>query len=527
LPALLVLLALLLQFGAALGWLAHTWTDPSYGSAGLLPLLLLLPYWRRLPPRRSLVSLPHLWGVCALCALDGAVLAGLDINVLRAAAGLFAIHLWLVAFRDYRGRWFSQAQLWIGLLTLPLVYWGNAVGGYHLQHLAARCAAAGLRATSGTPVTSDGTLLSVGAAGDLVTVAVDSSCSGLNLLYCGLLLGIVAASTARPRLGLARGSLFWIVLLSLLFAANVLRIMSLATAHLLTGNALGTATHEAIGLVAFVVVAALPALLLLRTLKARRAVDAEPGDAQAAALATERRAAKERHSWALCLTVCAIACGSAARPAEPRAMGAKAVVLRLPLQLESRPGRPLPLSQAERRLARSPRVHIERRAYGGTTQVALVTVSDGVKELHAPTTCLEADGFEIVSKRREAVPRHSGGGCVAAMRVRAPEAAADPGAHTSSKSSHSASGDIRHFYFAYITPNRQTGRPGPAECGYVRQTAAAIWHRLVGKNAAGATLQVMDTDPHRARRSMLSLLAALRAGPTSAEAEPPRDPERS
>lgn len=256
-----LLAALLAHHNQSLLWIANTWRDATYESWGFLALGALL--LRRVPPRRETASRPHLLGLAGVLLLEMAC-APLALNVLSALLGVVSLHLWAVAFRAYRGRWYAQAQLWLGLLSLPAVYWANIVAGYHLQHLVTRLAAAGL-SLYGLPVTSSGTVLQL----PTMTVAVDSTCSGLKLLYTGVLFGVIAGPrTATHLLGVGRALLFWAGLLGLIFAANVTRVMSLAAAHLHLGRPVGEVAHEALGLVAFAMACAL-ALLLSRALERR------------------------------------------------------------------------------------------------------------------------------------------------------------------------------------------------------------------------------------------------------------------
>ena len=251
-----LLLALAVQYHGAFVWIAGTWRDATYESWGFLALGALL--LRRPPPRRAAPSRAHLWGMAGITLADLAF-APLQLNVLSALLGVVSLHLWAVAFRAYPGRWFAQAQLWLGLLCLPAVYWANVLVGYHLQHLVTRVAAAGL-GLYGLAVSSSGTLLQLPS----MVIAVDTSCSGLKLLFTGVLFGVLAA----PSAGVWRGVLFWAGLLGMLFLANVMRVMSLAAGHLHLGHPVDQASHQGIGMVAFALACAL-ALLLARRLERR------------------------------------------------------------------------------------------------------------------------------------------------------------------------------------------------------------------------------------------------------------------
>lgn len=260
---LLALALLLLQFGRALLWIAGTWTDDTYQSFGFLVLVLLVARQRRLPPLRREPSRPHLFGVVALAALD-LLTARLGVNLLSALCAVLALHLWAVAYRAYRGRWFLQPQLLLGLLCLPAAFYLNVLCGHQLQQLVARIAGASL-SLYGLPTSGvDGTLIQVGGA----AIAVDAACSGVRLLVSGLVFGLLAQPAAAA--GLARRALFWVALGALLLSANVARVMSLTLANLQLGHAPSEAVHQATGLVAFVMACA-AALLLSRWLGQRRA----------------------------------------------------------------------------------------------------------------------------------------------------------------------------------------------------------------------------------------------------------------
>jgi exosortase len=259
---LFTLLALLVQFGGAFAWIARTWSEATYESWGFVALVVLVAVGRRgVPRRRPEPSTPHLAGVVGLALLD-LLLAPLSINVLSAGLGLVVVHLWLVTFRDYRGRWFLQPQLWLALLCLPVVHWANILFGYQLQHLVSRLAA-GCLGLYGLPVTAEGTVLRLPGA----VIAVDSSCSGLKLLYSGVLFGVVVG-LGRP-MSLRRRALFWLGLLALLLGANVMRVLSLAVGQLQLGRPVEGWAHQGVGLVAFAMVAVV-ALWLFRRLDRRR-----------------------------------------------------------------------------------------------------------------------------------------------------------------------------------------------------------------------------------------------------------------
>ena len=242
---LLALGAVVLQYHRALSWIAGTWGEQTYQSWGFLALALLVPVILKLPPRRATPSVRHLVAVLLLVVVN-LICAPLSFHMLGAILGVLSLHLTLVAFRRYRRCWLLLPQLWLALACLPAVFWANAMFGYHLQHLASRLAAAGL-ALYGVPVSASGTLLQLPSG----TVAVDATCSGLKLLYAGVLFGLVSTPAGC---GVRRKILYWICLLTLLLGANVVRIISLVVGQLHLGQPVGETMHHGIGLVAFALV---------------------------------------------------------------------------------------------------------------------------------------------------------------------------------------------------------------------------------------------------------------------------------
>jgi exosortase len=256
-PALLelgVLAILALHFHRALLWIGRSWSDSTYDSWGFLALIVVLPWiWRSLPERREHPSLPHLAGVLVLCLVD-LLLTPLAINIVSASCALLGLHLFAVAFRRYRGSWIVQPQLYLALLCLPLVHWGNLLVGHVLQRFATRAAAAGL-GLYGYNVAVDGTLLQI----DGVTFAVDSACSGLRVIFSA---GLFALLIAPREVSVLRRALFFTSVPCLALLANITRVMCLALLRIRSGEAAGELLHQGLGLVLFVLCCA--ALLGIR-----------------------------------------------------------------------------------------------------------------------------------------------------------------------------------------------------------------------------------------------------------------------
>ena len=161
----------------------------------------------------------------------------------------------------------------------------------------------------------------------------------------------------------------------------------------------------------------------------------------------------------------------------------------LPARLMGHRGVVRPLSASEQLLARSPRTHLVRRRYG-PTEVALVTTT-GIKEHHPPAVCLRASGLEVSRRAEERVDA----GCLVHLWVR-------PG---------DGSGPPAHFVYAYL-------HQGQVSCDYSGRVARAVIHRLWAGSASGdprwTTVQVLDADPHRARRAANCLIRRLQTQKT-------------
>jgi|GEM_PF-6562141 exosortase len=254
-------LALLcVQFFHALSWVAKTWTDSTYDSWGFIAFVVLVWRLRRLPARRTSPDTRYLFAVLLIQLCD-LFLMRLGVNFIGALFAVFAFQFWLLAFRQYRGRFYAQPELLLALLLLPVAFWVDVVLGYPLQRLVCVLAASSLK-LYGLPVEVAGTLLRLPET----TIAVDSVCSGTKFLMVGIVFGLFV----QPKGGLKRRLLFWLSLPPALVLANTLRVVSLSMAEIQFGYHLGHTLHQLVGIVAFALVCGfllgVPLLMQRRTL---------------------------------------------------------------------------------------------------------------------------------------------------------------------------------------------------------------------------------------------------------------------
>lgn len=477
-----ILTVLGLQFHRAFRWIGHTWQESTYESWGILPVLLLGAALFKLPPLRPAPRLRYL-AYALGCAFVDAITAPLELNVLSALLGVTALHLGLLAFRRFRGSWIAQRQLWLGMLCLPAVYWLNVTVGYQLQSLASTVAASMLRAY-GLMVDARGTMLQLPG----LTLAVDTACSGLKILFSGLLFGLVAAPALRP--SPVRTLLFWGLLLAQLLFANSVRVTCLAMATLFVGQAPGEGLHQVLGLVVFVLVCVI-CLFYLRLTAAwgqpARTMDSAvrtaastasivPGDESEKSLSIQSTPGLP--SRAICLVMILLGLCAGLRQVQGRGPDPRTRTVEsrpmLPARIGPVLGEAAPLGASEQLLARRPGVAVERRRFGST--LAVLLTSQGLKEHHPPQVCLKAGGFEVMEQQTE----HNPAGCVNHLTVR-------------------REGRPSHFFYTHLSASSHGALFAPGRCGFWPQALAAAWERLRGGEGTWSTVQVMDPDPDRAR----------------------------
>jgi exosortase/archaeosortase family protein len=149
-------------------------------------------------------------------------------------------------------------------LTLPVLPSLQFMLGYPMRVLSATLVVALLQA-HGLAVTRQGTFLLWRDK----TIQFDAPCSGVNMLWAGLLLTLMGCTLLR--LGATKVAIAVTLSVVLTIAANVLRATSLF--YLETGMVLGAPIwwHEGIGIAAFMLSAAIM-LRLLGRLRKREAI---------------------------------------------------------------------------------------------------------------------------------------------------------------------------------------------------------------------------------------------------------------
>jgi exosortase/archaeosortase family protein len=225
-------------------------SDEPLGPLALVPALLVL--WARRGEWRSQAR-PGLVLAAAALTLAGALATDAP-PLIRALLGVAALGLALAAFlprtRD------AAAPAVLLALSLPLVASLQFYAGYPLRRLAAEGASLLLRG-GGLPVLAEGAGLRWGER----LMLVDAPCSGVHMLWVGLVAAAAASALARAspgRLMLNLGLAAALVLLGNVIR-NALLFFKETGLVLLPGW-----THEAVGVVLFVLVLAPVARVSLR-----------------------------------------------------------------------------------------------------------------------------------------------------------------------------------------------------------------------------------------------------------------------
>lgn len=225
---------------------ARAWAAPEEAAAlGALALTLAALGLPRLARWRPDIAVPP-WPSAMLLALYAATYGALP-PILRCAIAAVAV-LFPLAVAAFRRP--PPLALWgLAVLALPVVPSLQFTLGYPMRALSAALTAMLLR-MQGLAVSSEATFLLWRGE----KVQFDAPCSGVNMLWAGLLLTLAAA--ALLRLKAARASLALAGAVMLTLAANVLRAASLfyVEAGLIAGAA--PWWHEGVGFAAFAMSAA-------------------------------------------------------------------------------------------------------------------------------------------------------------------------------------------------------------------------------------------------------------------------------
>ncbi len=361
--SLLCLGALLLAFGPLFPWLAGRLGDglEEPWAVALLPVLACLGR----PPRALDLRLTS--ACLALYAVGYPFLPQL------ARGGLAA--LTLAAFLSaWRGRKFEPGLAGLLVLSLPGLSTAQFYLGYPVRAFCARTAAV---------------LLGVHAQGaclrlDDRLIAVDAPCSGLKMLWVGMLLVFLLAALRRWEL---RTTLRWSALAAVsLLAANVLRIASLFLVELGRAPSLPW-MHEGVGLVLFATV-----VLALGYAAPGTNGTPSPGPWRG-----------ERVFLAALVFAVLVSCFP------PLQSGPKDIDFPgWPATFEGRRLTPEPVSEEERRFFREGRIG---RFRDGQRQILMRFVPDKTRKLHSSAECYRGLGYTI-----EPRPLEDGWGCFLATR---------------------------------------------------------------------------------------------------------------
>jgi exosortase/archaeosortase family protein len=206
-----------------------------------------------LPP----IPLPVIAGLLALYAVGHWVLPHIIRAAIAITATLFCLHL--ACFRQR-----PPIAFW-GLVSsaLPVLPSLQFTLGYPMRVVSAALAVASLQA-NGLAVERQGTFLLWRGE----TIQFDAPCSGVNMLWAGLLLTLMGCVVLR--LGARMVAIAVMLSIALALAANVLRASSLFYIEAGMVSAAPRWWHEGIGIAAFMLSAAIT-LWLLRRLRHREA----------------------------------------------------------------------------------------------------------------------------------------------------------------------------------------------------------------------------------------------------------------
>lgn len=260
-PFPLLLAGLCLAVWPVWSWFAAGTMDGSNDYAGLLAAIAALavvmraPAQQLLPPLNSPLLLPTACVVLYLAAsIVGVALSGRALIVAVAIAALAS------AFR--MGKRMDVALLALCVLALPLAATLQFYFGYPLRVVAGNLSVLMLR-MNGLAVVREGAML----AWEGQLISIDAPCSGLKMLWAGLLLACALAASARLSAWRTLGAVGMAAIVVVL--ANAVRAAALF--YMETGLLkLPAWAHSGLGVVCFVG-AAVAILAGMHTLKGRTA----------------------------------------------------------------------------------------------------------------------------------------------------------------------------------------------------------------------------------------------------------------
>ncbi|WP_051294127.1 archaeosortase/exosortase family protein [Pseudoduganella violaceinigra] len=240
-PFSLLLAALCLAFWPVLRWFATGTADGSNDSAGLLAVAAAAAVVA-LAPKREAISRPLL--LPSLCLVVYVVATVCHVPV-PARSLLLALAITALASSFRLGKRFDMALFALCILALPFAATLQFYLGYPLRVLAGDLSVFLLR-MNGLAVAREGAML----AWQEQTVSIDAPCSGVKMLWSGLLLA--SALAAAVRLSSLRTAAALILAVVFIVAANAVRASALF--YMEAGiTHLPAYAHSVIGVISFAV----------------------------------------------------------------------------------------------------------------------------------------------------------------------------------------------------------------------------------------------------------------------------------
>jgi exosortase len=224
-------------YGPVLAAMAERWArDPQYSHAYLVPFFSLFLLWRRRGRLREGALRPSVWGLAALLAAAGMLLAGGHyyvpwLEALSFPLALAGVALLLTGWRGLSG---CGAALAFLLFMIPLPYRLQTALAQPLQRLATEASTFALQ-TLGLPALAEGNTILLNDT----RIGIVDACSGLTMLVAFFALATAVAAVIPRR----RFDKVLIVLSAAPIAllTNVLRITVTGVLHETAGRELADA----------------------------------------------------------------------------------------------------------------------------------------------------------------------------------------------------------------------------------------------------------------------------------------------